>query len=376
MKAQVKGMGNGRPLIALLVLAAILAVPWSAGAQTCTFAQVGSTMKLLGNCTTSTTITIPNGVTLDGQGHTITAVDPEGGFFSGGVLTNGGAVANVRNVTVVGALTSTNCGNGGTDRFRGVYIFNGQGNVTNSVFRGIHRGPGNTCEDGNAIAVENGPFDGTGTHPVQDLIANNVVEDFQLYGIIVAGNEVANIVGNQVQTSWPAPLGGRFCIVAEVGAAGAVTGNTVQGGFVTTGQNVTGVFVLDSSNVLISANCVNGTNFGISLQSSCTAPALAPAKNNVVIANEINGSNTGVWLGAQSLPGSTVCNPELNGNLVSLNNIKDTGGLNGIFVGTIANGLSYAPEAVSNALTFNGIYGYATPIQNGGTDTIIEGNRY
>jgi hypothetical protein len=121
---------------------------------------------------------------------------------------------------------------------------------------------------------------------------------------------------------------------------------------------------------------VSGTSFGISLQSSCTAPALSPAKNNVVITNEINGANTGVWLGAQSLSGSTVCNPELNENLVSLNNINDPGGLNGIFVGQIANGLSYTPEAVSNALTFNGIYGYATPILNEGTDTIIEGNKY
>jgi hypothetical protein len=374
MKGKRKGMGNGRPFMAILVLAAVLAVPWSAGAQTCTFAHVGTIMKLLGDCTTSTTITIPNGVTLDGQWHTIHAVDPEGGFFSGGVLANGGAVANVRNVTVLGAFTSTNCGNGGTDRLRGVYIFNGQGNVTNSTFTGIHRGAGNNCADGNAIVVENGPFDGTGTNPVHDLIANNVVQDFQLYGIIVAGNEVANIVGNVVKTTFPAPAGGRFAVTVEDGATGSVTGNEVDGGFQASGPNVTGIFVTDSSHVLVSYNCVSGTNFGISLQSLCTAPALAPAAYNTVIGNNVTGSNTGVWLGAQNASFS-VCNPELNNNLVFLNNLKDTGGLNGIFVGTLPNGLSFVPEANANALIGNDIDGYTTPILDQGTDTINERNR-
>src|SRR3712207_8069880 len=47
------------------------------------------------DCMTDTSIVIPNGYTLDGGGHTITAVDPVGGHFVGGVIQNGGATANV-----------------------------------------------------------------------------------------------------------------------------------------------------------------------------------------------------------------------------------------------------------------------------------------
>ena len=39
---------------------------------------------------------VPNGWTLDGDGHTITAYDPAGGHFRGAVVANAGAVANVR----------------------------------------------------------------------------------------------------------------------------------------------------------------------------------------------------------------------------------------------------------------------------------------
>jgi hypothetical protein len=40
------------------------------------------TRTLLGDCTTSETVLVPNGWTLDGAGHSITAYDPAGGAFS------------------------------------------------------------------------------------------------------------------------------------------------------------------------------------------------------------------------------------------------------------------------------------------------------
>ena len=65
----------------------VLSSAW-ANAQTCNFVTAGTTMTLTNDCTTSSTITIPDGVTLLGNYHTITAVNPSGDQFRGPVLTN------------------------------------------------------------------------------------------------------------------------------------------------------------------------------------------------------------------------------------------------------------------------------------------------
>ena len=71
--------------------------PWLAFSPApCTFTTVGTTMRLDADCSTSTTIMIPDGFTLDGGHHTITAVDPGvGSPFQGAVLRNAGMIAHV-----------------------------------------------------------------------------------------------------------------------------------------------------------------------------------------------------------------------------------------------------------------------------------------
>ena len=54
----------------------------------CTFTTSNSTMTLDADCTTDTTIMVPNGFTLDGNGHKITAVDGSSGAFAGAVVEN------------------------------------------------------------------------------------------------------------------------------------------------------------------------------------------------------------------------------------------------------------------------------------------------
>src|SRR5690349_9308692 len=69
-------------------------------AQSCTFTVSGTTMTLNGDCTTTASIIVPDGFTLNGAGHRITANDPFGGHFTGGIVQSGGATANVMNVTI------------------------------------------------------------------------------------------------------------------------------------------------------------------------------------------------------------------------------------------------------------------------------------
>jgi hypothetical protein len=51
---------------------------------------VSQRMTLLADCTTDHTLSIPDGYAFDGDGHTITAVDPDGAHFLGAVVANAG----------------------------------------------------------------------------------------------------------------------------------------------------------------------------------------------------------------------------------------------------------------------------------------------
>src|SRR2546423_11891566 len=90
-------------LMAAAACAALIATGAAGGASAstdCTFTIVGKPMTLDADCTTDATIKIPDGFTLDGAGHTITAVDPPGSHFIGAIVQNEGKVANVKNLTI------------------------------------------------------------------------------------------------------------------------------------------------------------------------------------------------------------------------------------------------------------------------------------
>ena len=78
-------------------------------AHDCEFKVKGSKWELQDDCTTDGTIFIPDGVTLDGKKHTITAVDPAGDTFRGAVVQNGGATAHVRKLVVSAAGEASAC---------------------------------------------------------------------------------------------------------------------------------------------------------------------------------------------------------------------------------------------------------------------------
>lgn len=100
-----------------LLAVSIIALPRTVWATPCTFTTVGETMTLNGDCTTDSTIVIPDGFTLDGAGHTITAVDPVAGHFLGAVVRNGGARAAVTNLSVTASGLINVC-DAGADRLR------------------------------------------------------------------------------------------------------------------------------------------------------------------------------------------------------------------------------------------------------------------
>jgi hypothetical protein len=337
-------------------------------ATDCKFTKTGSVWKLKADCTTDAPISVPDGFTLDGSGRTMTAVDPPGGSFLGGVIVNEGPVLTVINLQIVGALVNPAC-QGGAGRFRGILTSNTtQVRILNNTIKEIHRGPPSNCDEGNAIVV-NPPSTGRA-----DIVGNRVV-NFQRLGIIVAGGATGTIWGNDVRTSLPVPLFGQFAVELTLGSSGVMAFNTV----VTASQghpNVAGLFAFDTQNVQIFANQVANTGVGIAVQGSCEAPPGPPTTSgNQIRLNRIRGADVdGILILARSNPDS-VCTPHADGNLVELNDIEAESGLTGIHIVLFPNGFAFPLTADSNVIRFNEIEGYAAPITDGGTNTVIKNNK-
>jgi hypothetical protein len=190
----------------------------------CETSTSDTTITLLDDCTETGPFTVPDGFTLDGGGHTLTAADPAGGAFIGAAVQNGGSSMNVTNLTIEGASTAVNC-----EKFTGVDFANAGGSVTNTtVDRLLRDDPAaRGCQNGLGIHVNSD--DGQPTREI--TITGNTVTDYNKNGITVNGPMVATISGNVVTGSGPVPFGfaGQNGIQVGFGASALVTGNTVSG---------------------------------------------------------------------------------------------------------------------------------------------------
>src|SRR5579864_7899406 len=114
----------------LFVLLACFAVANLRAANDCVFITTGTTLTLQNDCMTDASLLVPQGFTMDLNGHTVTAHDPTGDHFRGGVITNGGTAASVTNGTIQASGLSDVC-DGGADRLRGVLFDGAAGSITN-----------------------------------------------------------------------------------------------------------------------------------------------------------------------------------------------------------------------------------------------------
>jgi hypothetical protein len=159
MRFAIPGRVARMSALALVGLATPLLISTTAEAAgplgPCNATQVGSTITLTSNCTTSATITAADGVTVDGDGYSITAVDPISGNFSGPVLKSATgtptipAVLNVRNLNVVASLAA----HPATSSLSGLYYENAGGSITNVSLSGLTAESGGGA--GRALEVRN-----------------------------------------------------------------------------------------------------------------------------------------------------------------------------------------------------------------------------
>lgn len=213
------------PIIcALIVLGASVPAAWAA--TDCTFTVVGTTMSLDGDCVTDATLLIPDGYTLDGKGHMITAVDPVGGF-KGAVVGNAGSTAHVTHLTITSSGLANTC-KGGADRLRGIMFEAASGSITHCTISGVNKGASG-CQEGNAIEVRNAPFDGSHPGTVTVEVAHNDVIDWQKTGIVANGDVNVSVHHNSIfESATQANLAANG-LQLGFGALGIATHNYVEG---------------------------------------------------------------------------------------------------------------------------------------------------
>jgi hypothetical protein len=218
------------------------------------------TIKLTEDLVVTETFLIPDGYTLDGRGHTITAMDPPGGHFKGAVVKNEGAEAHVKNLTVTVSGLANVC-DGGDDRLRGIMFEGASGSITHCTVTGINQGPSG-CQEGNAIEVRNAPFDGTHPATVKVKIEHNKIYDYQKTGIVCNGDVDAKVKKNTIGASATQENLAANSVQFGYGATGSVEDNKIDGNqwMGTSDWAATAVLIYLADGVKVKKNKIKGNS--------------------------------------------------------------------------------------------------------------------
>ena len=236
----------------------------NASPTACVFSTSGTTMTLTADCTTDHTILVPADFTLDGDGHSITAVDPAGDHFRGAVVKNGGSLAHVTDVEITASGLANVCDDG-DDRLRGILFDDAAGSITDVNVHGVRQGLSG-CQEGNAIEVRNFNFTTSTVHSV--TIADSIAVDYQKTGIVVNGQAFGTIAGNVVTGDGPIDYTAQNGIQIGFGASAFIRENTVSGNDYTPDSFVAcGLLFFEANGVKQQANMLfanerNVCNFG------------------------------------------------------------------------------------------------------------------
>ena len=281
----------------------------------CTGTTIGTTFTLTADCGEVTSpLTVPNGVTVEGGGHVITATDPDANTnFNGGIVTNapGATSMHVNNVIIQAVgFAFHDCAfppGSGTQLVQVGLLFNdADGTATDVTVRDITQHSG--CQTGNGIRAN--ALAGTARTVT---LTHVTVTGFQKNGVTGSGQMTLNVGGNSTigppehLPGMPATNSVQYGVG---GAGGTFAGNTVIGsGFGAAGTASTAILVFGAANLMIDNNTITGagTDLGISVNSS----------TNVTISNNAVGrtaplpvDNTGI--GIQVATGNTnaslICN--------------------------------------------------------------------
>ncbi|HEX5753606.1 MAG TPA: right-handed parallel beta-helix repeat-containing protein [Archangium sp.] len=263
-------------------------VIWTGPACTrapCAFSLEEGRLALTAGCTTDSTLFVPDGYGFDGAGHTVTAVDPPGGAFTGAVIRNRGATARVRGVTVTASGLKDDCQTGAA-RLRGILLEGASGEVVDSEVSGITKGLTTSgCQEGFGIEVRN---DDASRGPFRVDVLRNRVSAFQKVGILATGAVEVTLADNAVEGGGPVSHIARNGIHVSNGARAQVTGNRVSGNAYTRADTVgSGILVSRGTGaplvtgLVIEGNTFTDNDIGIYLSQDAGDPPDASARARI-----------------------------------------------------------------------------------------------
>lgn len=292
--------------LALLFTLAALHSPTARAENDCRWLELGSTHYLRADCTTDATLLVPDGVTLDGRGHRITAHDPPEGAFEGAVVRNAGASAHVRNLKIdAGDLTAVCHPSEPVDtRVRAILLQDADGSLVDNHVLAVNQGASG-CQEASAIEVR-------ASREVEVLIRGNHIENFQKGGIVVIGSIEAGIYFNRVEGQGPTDSLAQNGIQLSKGASGSVKFNHVRDLHYAPGTATSaGIVLLEAGDGLdVALNRIEDSDVGIFLDGTSEAElhgnAIArstydgisidgrtsPAQNNHIHANYVSHSGS------------------------------------------------------------------------------------
>ena len=250
----------------------------------CLFSLGDGRVALMADCTTDSTLLIPDDYTFDGQGHTVTAVDPPGGTFTGAVLRNRGPRARVRDVTVTASGLRDGC-KAGAARLRGILLEGASGEVVDSEVRNLQKGAGASgCQEGFGIEVRN---EDASRGPFRVDVLRNRVTGYQKTGLLAVGTVDVTFSGNTVEGGGPVTHIARNGLQVSLGARGRVTGNNISGnaytgpvadtfgaGLVVTGGSYFGPDSPLVKDLVVEGNTLTDNDVGVSLSQLDGTPAV------------------------------------------------------------------------------------------------------
>ena len=233
----------------------------------------GSTFTLTANCHTTATLTVPNGFTVVGAGHEITAHDPDpaagqSGLFDGPVVTNAGTTMNLRDLTVRGTgFTSFGCNASATPTV-GVLYHNASGAITDVKVLDITQH--STCQTVHSIQLR------SDAGPQTVDVTGSTVSIYQRTALLVQGDVTVHASGNTFgppDPRTPNP-GGVAQNTVQIGSpalaapsSGTLTDNTIiSAAFGRPTAASTGLLLAGASHVRVSRNTFtgHGTDIGVS----------------------------------------------------------------------------------------------------------------
>jgi parallel beta-helix repeat protein len=230
----------------------------------CEWLDVGTTRFLRADCETDQTLFVPDGFTLDGRGHRLTAVDPPDGAFSGAVVQNAGSRASVRRLVIdAGDLTPVCHPATPVDtRVRAILLQDADGAIVENRIVAINQGPSG-CQEGDGIEVR-------ASRPVEVWISANRIQNFQKTGIALFGSVDASVYLNRIEGEGPVAYIAQNGIQLSGDISGNLKLNHVSGvSYTGTESSATGILLINVENPLeLSLNRVEDTGVGVRITAS------------------------------------------------------------------------------------------------------------